>query len=74
VKTIPTSLPRRLINAYWQEVKTLLVQTHQVSTEAARNGIRRYRRMLARGGVGDMVYHADAKDTAAGIMTGGYTD
>lgn len=74
MKTIPSNLPGHLIDWYWQKVEDLLVRTHRVPRKAARAGIRKYRRILYRHGVGDILYHADAKDTARGIKTGGYTD
>ena len=74
MKTIPTNLPGHLIDAYWQEVEAELVGAHQLSRDAARAGIDKYRRTMYRHGVGDILYHADAKDTARGIKTGGYTD
>ena len=74
MKTIPTNLPGHLIDWYWQEVEKELVQTHQLTSEAARRGIRKYRRALHRVGVGDILYHDDYKFTAQGIKNGGYAD
>lgn len=74
MKTIPTSLPGHLIDWYWREVEAELVRTHHLSPAAARGGIDKYRRVLARDGVGDMIYHADVKETARGIKVGGYAD
>ena len=69
---IPSSLPGHLIDWYWDEVEKYLVRTHKVPREKARRGILRYRRALARHGVGDIQYHADADQTALGIVNGGH--
>jgi hypothetical protein len=45
-----------------------------IGCTAARAGIKKYRTILARHGVGDILYHNDAKKTARGIKSGGYTD
>ena len=72
MKTIPTSLPGHLIDWYWDQVEVHLVKSYRVTRASARAGIRKYRTALARCGVGDMVYHADAKDTARGVHDGEY--
>jgi hypothetical protein len=74
MKTIPTNLPGHLIDWYWQEVEDKLVRAHGVDRYAARTGIDKYRRALHRVGVGDIQYHEDAKKTARGFKTAGYTD
>jgi cytosine/adenosine deaminase-related metal-dependent hydrolase len=70
--TIPSSLPGHLIDWYWNEVENHLVNTHNVPRDAAKAGIRRFRKRMARHGVGDILYHADADQTAEGIVTGGH--
>lgn len=74
MKTIPTNLPGHLIDAYGQTVADELVRVHGLTQRAARTGIRRYRRALYRVGVGDIRYHADARDTGRGIKEAGYAD
>ena len=70
--TIPSSLPGDLIDWYWGEVENELVKTHKIARERAKRGIRRYRKVMARHGVGDILYHADADQTAQGIVNGGH--
>jgi hypothetical protein len=72
VKTVPTSLPGHLIDSYWEEVEVLLVKRFRASRADARSGIDKYRKAMTQHGVGDLLYHAGAEETARGIRDGGY--
>lgn len=69
---IPSQFPGYLIALYWHKVEELLVNQYGVPREDARAGIKNYRLTMYYDGVGDIQYHADEKDVAAGIHRAGY--
>ncbi len=69
---IPSQFPGFLIAMYWHKVEELLVNEHGIPRDDARAGIKNYRLALYSHGVGDIQYHADEKDAAAAIVSGGH--
>ena len=67
-----SKLPRRVTQAYWLQVRRLLLLSHRLDVATARRAILAYRSALARGGVRDEIYHAQVEVTAEGIVQGGY--
>jgi len=35
-------------------------------------GVRKYKKMMKKNDIGDMIFHAGIEETATGIVTGGY--
>ena len=69
---IPSTLPRKVTQGYWVEVRSYLQAHHNLSLAVARRGIKAYRAELEKANVGDVIYHAPIEETACGIVTGGY--
>lgn len=67
-----TNLPDRVILGYWAAVRKFLQKNHNLEERRASKAIARYRAVLAKSRVGDIMYHAPISDTAEGIVTGGY--
>ena len=68
-----SNLPKHVTQGYWVEVRRLLHTQHLLSVAAAARGVNSYRAVLAHNDVGDLIYHSSVEDTAAGIISGGYS-
>ena len=62
-----TRLPKRVTEGYWKAVLELLDKKHNLSPSATKTAVLGYREKLNKNGVGEVIYHAPAEETAQGI-------
>ena len=67
-----SNLPDRVILGYWAAVRKFLQKNHNLEEKEASKAIARYRAVLSKSRVGDIMYHAPIADTANGIVIGGH--
>lgn len=60
-------LPIELTVGFWEEVMQILMQEYHLPSDRAQEGIVDYRVRLELHGVGEMVYHRNARDVAQTI-------